>query len=57
MWDNFFEAGGFGMYPTLIILAAPGAATIWQATSERWRDLLGGRSLRTLIRTFGTSEP
>ena len=32
---------------------APGLAALWRATSEQWRQVFGGRSLRSVLRTHG----
>jgi hypothetical protein len=32
-------------------------AALWRMTAEQWRDVMGGRSLGALLRTFGTPAP
>jgi hypothetical protein len=47
----------FGMYASLIILAAPALAALLDLTADRWRDVARGRSLGDVLRTYGTPRP
>ena len=47
----------FGMYPTLVVFASTGIAMVWRMTKEQWREVMGGRSIGQLLRTYGTPSP
>lgn len=46
----------YAMYIPIAIFASTGMAALWRLTVGQWRDLMGGRSLGALLRTFGTPE-
>jgi 4-amino-4-deoxy-L-arabinose transferase-like glycosyltransferase len=47
----------YALYLPLAVLASPGFATLWRATQAQSRDVVGGRSLGSVLRTFGTPNP
>ena len=44
------------MYLPIVIVASTGLAALWRITGEQWREISGGRSLGSVLRTFGTPE-
>jgi 4-amino-4-deoxy-L-arabinose transferase-like glycosyltransferase len=44
----------YAMYIPIAIFASPGLAALWRITAAQWHDVMGGRSIGTLLRTFGT---
>jgi hypothetical protein len=44
----------YAMYVPLAVFAAPGFAAMWRLTGEHWRQVTGGRSLMSVLRTYGT---
>ena len=47
----------YAMYLPIAIFASTGMAALWRMTAAQWSDVMGGRSLGALLRTFGTSAP
>jgi hypothetical protein len=47
----------YAMYIPIAIFASTGLAALWRMTADQWREVAGGRSLGSVLRTFGTPEP
>jgi len=47
----------YALYIPLAIFSSTSLSAICGATVARWRDVFGGRSLGSLLRTFGTPSP
>ena len=44
----------YAMYIPISIFASVGLAALWRITAAQWHEVFGGRSLASLLRTFGT---
>lgn len=47
----------YAMYFPLAIFSSAGMAAAWRLTASRFRQVAGGRSLGSLLRTYGTPAP
>ncbi len=47
----------YALYIPLAIFSSTSLSAIWGVTAARWRDVFGGRTLGSLLRTFGTPSP
>jgi 4-amino-4-deoxy-L-arabinose transferase-like glycosyltransferase len=47
----------YAMYIPIAIFASTGLAALWRMTAKQWREVAGGRSLGSVLRTFGTPDP
>jgi hypothetical protein len=47
----------YAIYIPLAVFAGPGLALVWRVTAAHWRDVMGDRSLRSLLRLRGAPQP
>jgi 4-amino-4-deoxy-L-arabinose transferase-like glycosyltransferase len=47
----------YGMYIPIAVFASAGLAALWRMTREQWREVVGERSLMSVLRTYGTPPP
>ena len=47
----------YAMYIPLAVFAAPGVVLAGRLTARQWREVAGGRSFGSVLRTYGTPEP
>ena len=43
-------------YIPIAIFASTGLAALWRITAEQWAEVMSGRSLGAMLRTFGTPD-
>lgn len=46
----------YAMYLPLAIFAAPGISMLMRITAQQWREISGGRSFGSVLRTYGTPD-